>query len=511
VHHWLPRSSTRPGVKTAEELERERETCLERQRSAVVVKAGVVAARAPDVTQKNMVFGAAIDGDLDWKQGQWATYPPTVLGRHLVLIGGSGTGKTETVIRLGYGARRAYNWRVYYLDCKGDDEIAERFLMVMGQAGCEARAFFPQEPYDGWRGNPTALLNRLLTIVDYTEPFYRDVAKMALDLAVHAPPAPPRSSRELLERLDLETLASMYKDQPQIRELGAIEKLHMNGAYTRYRAFFQALHGGLDGQWAFEDVQAGYIMLKGLELKDQTASIGRFLMEDFAHFVSARKDLNDRVLLIVDEFPAIAFGGANAATLFEMVRSRGAGVVITAQSYAGMGEGADRILGAAASLLLHQCGDPDDLLKRAGMETTYQRRISFAQRGVSTTNPREFEVGEGSLAGVRELKIRPDHVKTLQPGECYLISGGRYQHLRVSQVRAAEVKVAPMSSSAPVLSVTAKLPVTHQSPVIVGERVREVERPMRQPMASYEPLGPPIAAKPQEPTIPISQDDTPEL
>ncbi len=506
-------------VKTAEELEREREHRIEQQRVAAVTKAGVLATKAPDIAKQTMVFGSAIDGDLNWTVGQWATYPPSVLGRHLVLIGGSGTGKTETVIRLGYGARRAYNWRIYYLDCKGDDEIAERFLTVMGQAGCNARAFFPTQPYDGWRGNPTALLNRLLTIVDYTEPFYRDVAKMALDLAVHAPPHPPRSSRELLERLDLETLASMYKDQPQIRELGAIEKLHMNGAYTRYRAFFQALHGGLDGQWAFEDVQAGYIMLKGLELKDQTASIGRFLMEDFAHFVSARKDPNDRVLLIVDEFPAIAFGGANAATLFEMVRSRGAGVVITAQSYAGMGDGADRILGAAASLLLHQCGDPDELLKRAGMETTYQRRISFAQRGVSTTNPREYELGEGSLAASRELKIRPDHVKTLQPGECFLISGGRYQHLRVSQVRGAAVQERRESHKPETMPSATNEADQDNDSALASQRVREVRRPERRPMASYIPPEDPTMViggtsadtEVSEPTTPTAPDDAPEL
>lgn len=72
------------------------------------------------------------------------------------------------------------------------------------------------------------------------------------------------------------------------------------------------------------------------------------------------------MLLIVDEFPAIAFGGANAASLFEMVRSHGAGIAVTAQSYAGMGEDADRILGAAAGLIVHQCADPERLLTRAG-------------------------------------------------------------------------------------------------------------------------------------------------
>lgn len=36
-------------------------------------------------------------------------------------------------------------------------------------------------------------------------------------------------------------------------------------------------------------MEAGYILLKGLELKDQTASLGRYILEDFAHYVSTRK------------------------------------------------------------------------------------------------------------------------------------------------------------------------------------------------------------------------------
>jgi hypothetical protein len=124
---------------------------------------------------------------------------------------------------------------------------------------------------------------------------------------------------------------------PPAHELTGIRTTDAQAAYNRYRAFFKALSGGLDGGWAFEDVQAGYIQLQGLALKDQTASLGRYILEDFAHYVATRKPTSDKVLLIVDEFPAIAFGGANAATLFEMVRFHGASITITAQSYAGLG------------------------------------------------------------------------------------------------------------------------------------------------------------------------------
>jgi len=207
--------------------------------------------------------------------------------------------------------------------------------------------------------------------------------------------------------------------------------------YNRYRAFFTAVRGGLDGAWAFEDVQAGYIQLQGLALKDQTASPGRYILEDFGHYVATRKPTGDKVLLIVDEFPAIAFGSANAANLFEMVRFHGASVAITAQSYAGLGGEADRILGAAAGLVLHQCADPERLLVRAGQRLDFQRRVSFTERGMGQT-VKEYAVGEGMLAETEALKVDPNAVKQLGPGECVVIAQGRAQHIAVSQVRLTE-------------------------------------------------------------------------
>jgi hypothetical protein len=140
------------------------------------------------------------------------------------------------------------------------------------------------------------------------------------------------------------------------------------------------------------------------------------------------------VLLIVDEFPAIAFGGANAASLFEMVRFHGAGLVVTAQSYAGLGADADRILGAAAGLIVHQCADPERLLLRGGQSLSFQRRISFTERGMGQA-VREYAVGEGMLAETETLKVDPDTIKQLDAGACVVIAGGRARHVLISQVR----------------------------------------------------------------------------
>jgi hypothetical protein len=142
----------------------------------------------------------------------------------------------------------------------------------------------------------------------------------------------------------------------------------------------------------------------------------------------------------VDEFPAIAFGGANAANLFEMVRFHGAGLVVTAQSYAGLGADADRMLGAAAGLILHQCADPEHLLVRAGQRLDFQRRVTVTERGMGQA-VKEYAVGEGMLAETDALKVDPNAVKQLGQGECVVIAQGRAQHIAVSRV--THVKPAP--------------------------------------------------------------------
>jgi len=139
------------------------------------------------------------------------------------------------------------------------------------------------------------------------------------------------------------------------------------------------LEGKLDGDWAFEDADAAYVLLDGLALKEEAAGLGRFLIEDFAHYVGRRKPIDRRVLLVVDEFSTLSMD-ADAANLFERVRSLGASVIVSSQSYAGLGLGADRILDAAAGLICHQSADPERLAARAGTRPSIERTIQIPPR-----------------------------------------------------------------------------------------------------------------------------------
>jgi hypothetical protein len=147
--------------------------------------------RAPDAVGELAVIGVPLAGDLDWTRKGWAVYTPQMLNRHAIIIGAAGAEKTEFILRVAYLARKVYGWKVFYVDAKGDREVAERFLAAMERAGAEQVAFFPDDAYNGWMGDAITLLNRLMAVEDYSEPYYRAVAKAVLSLAVGAPVGPP--------------------------------------------------------------------------------------------------------------------------------------------------------------------------------------------------------------------------------------------------------------------------------------------------------------------------------
>lgn len=79
-------------------------------------------------------------------------------------------------------------------------------------------ATFPERPLRGWQGDGVALLNRLLVVADYTEPYYKDLTKMLLPLTLEAPGGPPRSSQAWLEQLRPGELRRRYAGRPEVDE-----------------------------------------------------------------------------------------------------------------------------------------------------------------------------------------------------------------------------------------------------------------------------------------------------
>ena len=120
------------------------------------------------------------------------------LAHHLLVAGATGSGKTETALRIAYSlARSTSDWTIIFIDAKGDWETKGRFQALMRHAGRNVW-LFPDEPYDGWRGSGEEIAGRLLQLIDFADEgggtFYRDLAVNTVRLACDTTSGPPRSS-----------------------------------------------------------------------------------------------------------------------------------------------------------------------------------------------------------------------------------------------------------------------------------------------------------------------------
>jgi hypothetical protein len=370
----------------------------------------------PEMAGSHGVLGAAIQGDLAWCVGKWLVLPEFELQKHGVVIGGSGSGKTITLLRIAYIAAKCYGYRVFFVDAKADKPTAAVFAAIMAEnTGIDVR-LFPAGSFDGWRGDGRAVLNRLMAVESFSEPYYKAITKTVLDALCHRPEGPPCSAQAFFERF------VGLEDQMKLT------KAELAGVELRYRAFFDVLGGLLDGSWSWEDTDAAYLLLDGLALKEEAASLGRFLIEDFAHYASERKRPG-KDLLILDEYSALSAGGTDAANLVERLRSYGCAVILASQSYAGLGrpEDAERILDAANWLIVHRNAAPERLTRRAGTKRVIRESYRFGGR------MHEPFAHRGEMRMEEEPAVHPDQARRLETGEAIMIAHGHSAQVHIVQ------------------------------------------------------------------------------
>jgi hypothetical protein len=380
-------------------------------------------------------------GDLPWLHHGFFGFPLKALRHHAVILGSSGSGKTETLLRIAFGARQAYQLQVIYLDAKGETKRAEeesednaaRFLATMWAAGAHRCAVFPSLFYNGWQGTPLELKNRLLSVVDFSESaYYGDVAANVLDLALNAP-ITPRSSHHLLANLRIDQLKTLYRhDRRQYQRVLALDKTLVEQVEMRYQVFFSALHGQLDGILDYGMVDAAYLRVPGFTLQQEAPRLGRFLIEDFIHYISTRRRPGVRTLFIIDEFNALRLR-EETSRLFEQCRSFGGSLIIAAHGFAGLGPSdyAERILNACSTFILHACSDPFRVAKRAGKKLHLETTWSEGADGTLRQHIRPRWV----------WKVPESAVIHQETGQAYWIYRGHAQQVQTAQVPITEEAV----------------------------------------------------------------------
>jgi hypothetical protein len=389
-----------------------------------------------------VALGVQVDGDLGWTDKRGLVVVPRLMqARSRLIVGTSGTGKTTDLEREAFRAARDGR-KFFLIDGKGTDPgFVERALAGYLWGNPYARvALWPELPMDGWRGSPAAIHNRLVAMLGWSEPYYKDVASLLLRLALNAPgeDGPVRSSQQLMALMDPELLVRLYEHDPDRRReaqslVGRDQARAVKGAIGRFANFFAATSGGFDAGeagWSFEDVDFAYLRAPYLAGREDADACMRLLLEDFAHYATLRKPRRgEDATLVFDEFSAIAGGREAAIQLVERVRDAGCALYLSAQSADGLGDEAQqrRLVGACSGgLLIHAMPDPDTLLRAAGMVKVVEQtwRLDFS----GPTGNSSARIGE-------RPRIEPGAVQQAREGEAWYIARGRFEHLMVARTQ----------------------------------------------------------------------------
>jgi hypothetical protein len=462
------RTATAPVVFDARQWRRQARTA--RGRVAIPGTVPLLDARA------QIVMGATIRAvGHRWKP--MLTVSPAAMGRHQVIIGASGSGKTNLMIRswagwyaatLAAALTGAPRPLLIVLDCKGGPDArlkAARTRRLLHGTGAVRVAIWPDEATVSlWGLPPRELAVTLFQMIETgTGPaaFYADLTQAVLTLAVRAPPGPPASSADFLSRLNAGWLQAAYATQPG--ELAAVTaaRPHLGDIALRYRTLLERLGPGLDGPGTISDADAWYFILEGTREQSVAEAQAMAIIELVAHAATSRDTEPRAILLACDDYSAVS-GRVPLWQLYERGRSLGVGVQVSAQSWHGLAGTEDeryRIAGTAdGGIWLLRTPFPEPVSQLAG-----------TRRVIETATKMLAHVwgDEGSSRVQHTWTADPQIARTLDTGQAGYIHAGGCTWTHIARPRPAP-RPLPRPPAVPPVIIPPARPGTAELPPAAG-------------------------------------------
>jgi hypothetical protein len=187
--------------------------------------------------------------------------------------------------------------------------------------------------------------------------------------------------------------------------------------------------------WSYADPPAQLTVVPISTSDDAQARVGDLLLFDLRNFLAARMKAGDRtpVVVIVDEFAQLVTGnqdpGDTAGALFETARSAGVGLLLAAQSAAGISNDENRrrrALTSGAALIFGRTKDPEELIHYAG--TVMRMEASGRATGEAL----------GSGRAQHTSVIHPQDVREAADGAFWLVQAGAIAPFRALPHRTIE-------------------------------------------------------------------------
>ncbi len=340
--------------------------------------------------------------------------------RHVLVLAGTPEEKNRIASQLVDGvAREDRKAQLFFFDSDGDPEMARLFGIAPNKRKWRTLLFrkrkrrsllFPDQPFNAWAGPDwRSIFGRLMEAFTFAKAgpavFYAETTKLILQLACRLEGRPPRSSGELLQRLDYKTLCAAFGEEA----LPAIDKKDVGDVAMRLRAVFAHLGDSLDGKRSFADLDAAYFSLYPLARADAT----RMLVAQFLDYIQNEKDPG-RLCVAFLRMPAVVARDLELGLLLEQARACGVVVIPILQSLGDAGSPAQiaRLVGSAGTLIL------DGNQARSGMATGMRLTESVAALS-------SYDDQSPSRGRQRASKVSPDDLLEMPQGRVAVISNGK--------------------------------------------------------------------------------------
>ena len=384
------------------------------------------------------------------------TVPDAACARHMVVVGATGSGKTNLMIRLWAGWFTATLQQartgpgnpplLVVLDCKGGPDArvkANRTRRLLYGAGARRVAIWPDEArLSVWDLPPNDLAVLLYQMIDSgtgAAAYYADILQAALTLAVAAPAGPPLNAAAFLDRLDVRWLQHAWGDgrhPGQLARAGAVAR-HLPDIQLRFATLLGRLGPALDGPGTLAEADAWYFILEGTREPSVAEAQAMAITELAARAATDQRAEPRAMLLAADDYSAVS-RRVPMSNLYERGRSLGIGVQVSAQSWQGLGRDEDERYRIAATadggIWVLSTPHPEPLAALAG----HRRVLETAHKLVGVTWG-----DEGTTREQRAWTADPELIRRLQVGQACYIHRGAATFVQVARPKASPLTLPP--------------------------------------------------------------------
>jgi hypothetical protein len=383
--------------------------------------------------------------------------PSAACARHMVIVGATGSGKTNLMMRLQTGwftdarrsavAGRGPRPLLIVLDCKGGRDArvkADRTRRLLYGGGAGRVAIWPDEArlsvWDLPPGDLAVLLYQMIDSGTGAAAYYADILQAVLTLTVTAPSGPPLNGAEFLDRLDAKWLQRAWDDgrHPEEQSRARAAARHLPDVRLRFATLLGRLGPALDGPGDLASYDAWYCILEGTS-EPSVAEAQALAIIELAARVATDLGAEPRAMLLAaDDYSAVSHR-VPLSNLYERGRSLGIGVQVSAQSWEGLGRDEDeryRIATTAdGGIWVLSTPRPEPLAALAG----HRRVLDTAHRLAGNAWG-----DEGLTRQQRAWVADPELIRRLDVGQaCYIHRGA------ATFVRVAKPRPSPLSLPAP--------------------------------------------------------------